>query len=386
MPQVVQVKKPLPTTDQKMVESAPALLPNTDPSDGRVSGPEAYFAGVALNELIEFWENFRYQNKSHWVMLRFAAGLGTADGIQLSPPDTLLLKEAMKAYLAYLRQGKRNPCTSFLLQSALYLYGELQQAPDKGLYASMYTQKFSPVKAREEAQAWLRDHGYLEPKENIETLTLGNVLHFVAPAKGKPMLILYADQANDIKDVQQGIYDGFLRWYGSNVRHVLLEGARSGPIDSVKEIFCEEDLKIAPLMLYCAADHVAMYRVEDSRIFRQDSGCYTSYSPQIADTNRRNQTVADNIEKATDFLRQKITLMSAGAASVQYLIDELPKRGLGLVLIEPHAIHRYIKRIEMLPRLREKSRRCNKDLEWCKWLNRQVEDVIKRTERRRLRP
>jgi hypothetical protein len=388
MPQVVQVKQPLPATEQKTVESTPASLPDTDSSDGRVTGQEAYFAAAALNRLIVLHGRSSPPERVYWVMLKLAAGLNTSAGIHLSPQETLLLKDEMKSSFAYFRQQTRDNCAPLLLRSAMYLYRELQQAQDKGLYASMYTRKFSPAKAKEEAQAWLRNRGYLKPKENLKALTGGQILHFAAPAKGKPMLILYPDQVNKIKDVQEGIYKDFLKWHGRGVRHILMEGMPPRVVfrwyADEKELFCGGmDLTCLPMKLYCVVDEIVTYGVEDAQIYRQGSGCDILF-PQLADKNRRNQALADNIEKAPWFPHHDIALMNIGAASAQYLIDELPKRGMGLMLIEMPQIREHLEKIEMLPRFQDNYLPCHKLDKRCKRQKEELELLIQHLKMQRL--
>ena len=340
------------------------LLSNYEP-DGMVCGyNEHHFALEASGGLERFLdskdvcETLRMQNAAN--PYEFLAG--TSVGIQMTPQDTLVLKEAMLDYIAHLRQQTKGLCTNFQLQSALYLYSELQQAEDNGLYASGYTQSFFPAAVIPEAQAWLRCRGYLGEEEGIENLTSGAIIHFSAPAKDKPMLILYADSGHKYEKIQQGLYDEFLKWHSRGVRHALLECMGYGRIEPAvgvtKEELCNrEDLNLYPnVSFYCASDDVLMWGVDDEDTCGICNPCYQGTDLiYLGSVHYRNEFMVDHIEKAAKEYYHEIALMKAGVAHVQHFIDELPLRGIGLMVIEiPQVYEPYKDFVKISKKIKEK--------------------------------
>ena len=329
---------------QALVEAQVALAARNNPTDGRITGfQEVYFAVAALKGLSQFQEKYGDGGlRVEALSIRFKAYTSDSDGFQMSPQDMFMLKEAMPAYLAYLSR-RTDICSTFYLQSARYLYSELEHAQDKGLYASMYAQELSPAKANLAAQAWLRQGGYLGPKEGIDSLIGGAVIHFVPPAKGKPMLILYSDQCHMLRSLQQAIYKDYLKWRDLGVKHILLEG--EGP-----NLFQEKPYlnrsncqgltwrNMLLLQQYCAFDEGAMLGVDDVQATSSKRICHASYG-LLSDINRRSEVMVDNIEKYYEDLHYQVALMTLGTAHVSYFIDELSKRGAGLMVIEMPQMH-----------------------------------------------
>jgi len=351
MPQDVQLKRSLPATQQEMVASDLALMAKTDPTDGKIIGDgEAYFAEAALSGLRDFRTKYGSVDLSFtMLMLRFTVGVSTSTGIRLSTQDTSMLKEMMPDYLAHLRKQTKDPCVIFHLKSAQYLYGELQQAKGKGLYASMYTQKFDPAKATKEAQAWLRDNGYLWPKEGIKSLIGGRVIHFSPPAEGKPMLVVYSDQSPMNRFVQEGIYMDFLKWHQHGVKHILLQEEELGTFGHrhplKKEVCGGRNMTDPPMKIYCAFDDVTLCGVDDMAAWDLDPICHAKYPP-LTTINRRNRVMVENIGITPRLLNHKIAMMQVGAGHVQHYIRELPKKGMGLMVIEMPQVTEFLHRVE----------------------------------------
>jgi hypothetical protein len=214
-----------------------------------------------------------------------------------------------------------------------------------GLYASVHTQNFFPPAATLDAQAWLRCRGYLGMEESIESLTDGAVIHFSAPARGKPMLILYADNGHKNKNIQQGLYDEFLKWHSRGMKHTFAECWYFDPPlqePVLKKVLCEgEPFLEAPLRFYCAFDDVSMRGVDDPLECGVCNPCYPPGADRLylSSVHHRSNVMVNLIEKAAEEFYHEIVLMAVGASHVQHLIDELPTRGIGLMVIETPQIY-----------------------------------------------